>query len=324
MEENKIYTGFGDKGYTRISKNMRIPKSDSLIELLGCMEEFSAQLKECRIKCADSDFAKDMEQVLRDTDALTAELNGEAKFVTSDIIASTERLIDRYQSMCASDGAENELSAELEQARAILRRGERSAVKVGQFGRIQSALITYINRLGDLMLVFSRYAKAPRENKAQPVSGTAAKSAELTAAKTVFAQNELGLALAKEIAEACERQAVKTGKRIVIAVVDKGANLMLLHAMDDSFIASINAARQKAYTSAALRMPTHEAYEASKPGGAFEGYSNGGDILMLGGGYPLEANGRIYGAVGISGGTAAEDMQLAMFCAEYFKERITG
>lgn len=131
----------------------------------------------------------------------------------------------------------------------------------------------------------------------------------------------LNLGIAKEIAYCIERGAEKLGVNVVIAVVNSGGRLVLLEAMDDSFIASIRAAQDKAYTAAALKMPTDVALKEAK-GGALDGLTNGNGILLLGGGYPIEINGTMAGAVGVSGGTKEQDMLLAKMGIEYFSERI--
>lgn len=129
---------------------------------------------------------------------------------------------------------------------------------------------------------------------------------------------ELDLAKAKLIAQGVEIAAANMGVKIVIAIANGGANLMLLHAMDDSYIASIDASQKKAYTSVALKMPTHAALEESR-GGSLDGYTNSGNILLLGGGYPLEKGGRIAGGIGVSGGTKEQDTLLAQIGAELFR-----
>lgn len=129
---------------------------------------------------------------------------------------------------------------------------------------------------------------------------------------------KLDLALAKLVTEGVEIAAKQMGVKVVVAIDNDGANLMLLHAMDDSYIASINASQEKAYTAVALKMPTHIALQESR-GGSLDGYTNGNGILMLGGGYPLEKGGRIYGGIGVSGGTKEQDTLLAQIGAELFR-----
>ena len=70
--------------------------------------------------------------------------------------------------------------------------------------------------------------------------------------------------MAKELAEAVEKAATILGVKVVVAIRDEGANLVLLHAMDDSYIASVQASQDKAYTAVALKMPTHIALDESR------------------------------------------------------------
>ncbi len=133
----------------------------------------------------------------------------------------------------------------------------------------------------------------------------------------------LSLRFAKEAAYCIEKAAGIIGVNAVIAVTDAGGNLILLEAMDDSYIASVNAARDKAYTAVALKMPTHEALKESR-GGSLDGLTNGGGILMLGGGYPISHGGAIIGGIGVSGGTKEQDMLLAHIGIEYLKKRINS
>lgn len=130
----------------------------------------------------------------------------------------------------------------------------------------------------------------------------------------------LGLKMAKEIVYCIERGAEALGVNAVIAVADGGGNLIMLEAMDESFIASIKAAQDKAFTAVALKMPTHVALKESR-GGALDGYTNGNGILMLGGGYPIEFGGYVIGGIGVSGGTKEQDMALSKMGVSYFEKR---
>ena len=100
---------------------------------------------------------------------------------------------------------------------------------------------------------------------------------------------KMTIAMAKELAEAVEKAATILGVKVVVAIRDEGANLVLLHAMDDSYIASVQASQDKAYTAVALKMPTHIALDESR-GGSLDGLTNGNGILLLGGGYPLRTD----------------------------------
>ena len=131
---------------------------------------------------------------------------------------------------------------------------------------------------------------------------------------------KMTIAMAKELAEAVEKAATILGVKVVVAIRDEGANLVLLHAMDDSYIASVQASQDKAYTAVALKMPTHIALDESRSG-SLDGLTNGNGILLLGGGYPLRTDKKIYGGIGVSGGTKEQDTTLAMVADAYFKAR---
>jgi uncharacterized protein GlcG (DUF336 family) len=70
----------------------------------------------------------------------------------------------------------------------------------------------------------------------------------------------------------------------------------------------------------ALKMPTHIALEQAR-GGSLDGLTNGNGIMLLGGGYPLKKGNKIYGGIGVSGGTKEQDTLLAAVAAAYFEAR---
>lgn len=156
--------------------------------------------------------------------------------------------------------------------------------------------------------------KSVSENKAE------IKTQEIRQTEKKDVCRKMTLDIAKELAEAAQTAAQIIGIKIVVTVVNEGANLVLLQAMDDSYIASIKAAQDKAYTAVALKMPTHTALEESR-GGALDGLTNGNGILLLGGGFPLENENKIYGGIGVSGGSKEQDTLIAAAAAEYFRLR---
>lgn len=315
--DEKLYTGFGDKGYTRTVRNMRIPKSDSLIELLGTMDELTSALGAAKVWVTDRKLFEDIEKVQRKLIDINGEIAGAKPNVTAECVSYVEHMIDDYQAVIGGfsgfvlPGA-NKASAQLDVARTIARRAERCAVKVGQFGRLSGTLLVYLNRLGDLMYAFARFAE--KNNAAE-------KAVEQPMQIQTDNGAALNLAAAKKIAAALEEKASLMGKRIVVAVLDGGANLMLLHSMDDAYIASCQIAQDKAYTAVSLKMSTQTALEESR-GGALDGLSatTANRMLLLGGGEPLVSGGRVVGGVGVSGGTAEEDIAFARFAAKFFSE----
>lgn len=125
--------------------------------------------------------------------------------------------------------------------------------------------------------------------------------------------DDVTLEMAKQLIAAVEQRAAQMGVDAVIAVANKGANPVAVHCMDHSYIASYDIAFNKAYTCAALKMPTTELKELARPGGPLYGiqHTNGGRIVVFGGGIPIVVRGQCIGGLGVSGGSEAQDTALA-------------
>ncbi|QDF28740.1 GlcG/HbpS family heme-binding protein [Halarcobacter anaerophilus] len=106
---------------------------------------------------------------------------------------------------------------------------------------------------------------------------------------------------------------------INVSVADnKGLEMAFLR-MENSFIHSIDIAKDKAYTSASFGFPTQQWSTIFKSMPHLEqGFSNRGRLIPFGGGMPIFENGIKIGAIGISGGTEEEDI----ICAKYAIEKI--
>jgi uncharacterized protein GlcG (DUF336 family) len=117
------------------------------------------------------------------------------------------------------------------------------------------------------------------------------------------------LELAKKIADAAEVEARKNGWNAVIAIVDDGANLIFLERMDNTQIGSLEVAIQKAHTAISFKRPT-KVYEDMVAGGRTAILGVPG-IVPIDGGLPIVVDGQFIGAIGVSGGTAQQDGQVA-------------
>ena len=129
------------------------------------------------------------------------------------------------------------------------------------------------------------------------------------------------LETAKQLIDAAERKADEIGVPSVITVANPDGNMIAQHRMDDAWLASVNISRNKAYTSAALEMPTHELAEPSQPGNSLYGLQTTDDsrIVIFGGGFPLERDGEIVGTIASSGGQVDEDMTVARAGIDQFQ-----
>jgi len=128
------------------------------------------------------------------------------------------------------------------------------------------------------------------------------------------------LDLALELISAAREKATEIGVPMVIAVVDAGGNLIAQQRMDEALLVSIDIAINKAYTAAAVKLPTHELAAVSQSGQPLFGIHNadGGRIVIFGGGFPIKKNNEIVGGIGVSGGSVEEDI----LCATAALERL--
>lgn len=133
---------------------------------------------------------------------------------------------------------------------------------------------------------------------------------------------QLSLDIVKEMAVAAEAKAAEMNVPVVFAAVDAGANLMLMHRMENAFITSVDIAINKAFTSAALKIGTHEVTPNIQPGESLYGLqlTNNCRIIPFGGGLPIIEDEQVVGAVGVSGGSVEEDMAIAKAAAEVFNK----
>lgn len=123
----------------------------------------------------------------------------------------------------------------------------------------------------------------------------------------------IGLSDARRVIAAAEKKAAEIGQPMNIAVVDEGGNLVAHVRMDGAWIGSIDISINKAFTARAFDIATAQLAEFAKPGGEFYGIhaSNHGRIMIFAGGVPLKREGRVAGAVGVSGGSGAQDQAVA-------------
>jgi uncharacterized protein GlcG (DUF336 family) len=119
----------------------------------------------------------------------------------------------------------------------------------------------------------------------------------------------INLATAKKVAAAAAQEAIKMKINVVIVIVDTGGNLLYLERFDVVQYGSIDAAVHKAKCSVAYKRPT-KAFEDLIGGGKMA-YLTLDGIIAIEGGVPIMQNGKIIGAIGVSGGAAVQDGQVA-------------
>lgn len=106
-------------------------------------------------------------------------------------------------------------------------------------------------------------------------------------------------------------EARKNNWNVVIAILDSGGNLVLLQRMDNTQLASVEVARQKAYSAVAFRRPGKAFADRLAGGGAGLQVLGAEGAVPLDGGLPIVADGKIIGGIGVSGVTSEQDGQVA-------------
>lgn len=123
--------------------------------------------------------------------------------------------------------------------------------------------------------------------------------------------SSITLELARKISAAAQQEAQKNGWLMVVAVMDTGGHLVLLERMDDAQFGSVQVAQDKARSAVAFRRPTKAFHDMVAAGG--EGIRmlvmNG--AVPIDGGLPIIVGGAVIGGIGLSGGTSAQDGQVA-------------
>jgi len=125
--------------------------------------------------------------------------------------------------------------------------------------------------------------------------------------------SSIGLAAARRIIAAAEKKAEEIGQPMNVAVVDEGGNLVAFERMENAWLGSIDIAQKKAWTSRAFDITTKDLGANSQSGDQFFGIhaSNGGKVMIFAGGIPLKVDGKVVGAIGISGGSGEQDHTVA-------------
>lgn len=129
-----------------------------------------------------------------------------------------------------------------------------------------------------------------------------------------FTKKSLCAAVAQQLIIAAVKHAKVIGKPMVIAIVDESGLLKAFHRMDGAALLSIEVAQNKAYSAVANAWghATHEIYaHISKDPATLIGIPQIPRYTIFGGGYPLQIEGEIVGAIGISGGNVKQDREVA-------------
>ena len=340
-----LYTKKGDTGFSSTMNRMMIEKSNPVFNLLGTLDEFTSALGMAR-PWIPAQLMEIVRQIQNDVISLSGEIAGGPKFATRERVENLEKAIESIVKMLpqqswpgerealpeVTPGA-SEAGAALDLSRAVVRRAEREAVALSQRRGLSREIMAWLNRISDLCYVMARLAdqlvpQSSRNAVHQQESVLPSKSEAVLSQTSVPAPYvslpSLGESFCAQAAVLCSgvlRRAREMGFRAVASVCDSGGNLVCTMRDDDAFLASVDIATNKAYTSVSLKMSTKQLAPLCQPGAPLYGiqFTNGGKIVVFGGGVPLKRDGQIVGGLGVSGGSAQQDTDLADYGLELFQ-----
>lgn len=316
----KVYTKKGDTGNTDLGSDTRILKSDHRIQLLGLLDEANSHIGWVKSQLKDDILQKEFhhiqEQLMKCMSSITNP-SYSSWHIHQKEIQNVEEAIDFYTDQLPAlqkfiIPGENPLSAQIHVLRTVIRRCEVAMVEVSQQMQLHDLWKAYVNRLADYFFTVARYVEIYVQIE-EKVRINLEKIENQGIEK-----KSMGLQDAKRLLAMVEKKAKQMGLNIVMAMVDSHGNPIAVHVMDGALIASYDIALKKAYTAVALRMSTEELATLAAPHGPLYGIqeTNQEKIVIFGGGVLLMENGQILGGLGISGGTAEEDIILANYGAE--------
>lgn len=304
-----IYTRGGDRGTTRLWDGTFVTKGDFRIALNGTFDEANSVLGLAKSASPTEALKEEMTFVQKGLMALMAYVARGKKAQEPPDARELEGRIDALQARWPAQGrfvlpGDSLAGSAVHQARAIVRRGERTALKLLDEGLLDEEAYAYINRLSDLLYALALACDGE------------AFVARVTALVLEGERRErdgkgLTLAKAKDLLNEAEVEADRIGVPMVVAAVDGAGDLVALHRMDGALPASIDLAPKKARTAARLRMTTEALSRLVQPGAPLYGLASDPGLCCFGGGVPLEASGETVGALGVSGGSVEEDQLVA-------------
>ena len=194
----------------------------------------------------------------------------------------------------------------------IIKKIQRRFLLLSKSRRIKLELINYINKSRDFLHIVYKFI----QEKVMVKYVMELVSEKLS---SIDMDNNLSLEKARKIIRAGERKAKEMNIAAVFAVVNPEGNLIIEERMDNAILVSVEVAYKKAYTAAALKLNTQDLTALVQPGAMFYGLQSDPKYIVFGGGMLLKVDGKIVGAIGVSGGSAQEDIEIAKACVEAFE-----
>ena len=133
------------------------------------------------------------------------------------------------------------------------------------------------------------------------------------------------LELAEAMLARAEEKAKELGVAVNMAIADQSGHLKAFRRMDGAPLLSIGISQRKAYSAAAFGMATGEWLDVIQHNPRLlHGIPHTPDLVIFGGGFPIEVDGEVIGAIGISGGTEEEDEEIGRAALNILRTKETN
>lgn len=298
----KVYTRSGDDGTTSLYGGSRIGKDSLRVGAYGNIDSANVSIGLAKAHISNSIYRDLLEVCQLKLFEIAAEVSSDEKGkkklqgrIKEKDIAFLEEAIDvlskdlQEQNFFSIPG-HSKTSSFLHLARVDVRRGERGLVELSRTEEVSGYNLKYLNRLSDLLFVLSRVVDEKQEGQDQDRTGTSKVS------------------MARAIERACFEKAKEISVPMAVAVTDEKGQVISFGVMDDTLEISYDLAKDKAYTAAVLRTETEKLKDLTGPQGSLYGLERKDRIVVFGGGVPLFQEGKLIGAIGVSGGSVEEDV----------------
>ena len=131
---------------------------------------------------------------------------------------------------------------------------------------------------------------------------------------------------ASHLVAAALRRSADISCPVSVAIVDVTRELVAFARLPGAPLFTAEVARAKAFTARSLGVPTHETGTLTGPGQPLYMLESigGGSISTIGGGLPVTSDGQVIGAIGVSGGTVEQDLDIAEHALAAFQTTVGG
>jgi len=331
----RIYTRQGDQGMTQLADGSKVPKDHPAIVLNGHIDKAVSLLGAARSTAPMvlKEEIKDLQAFLMSLMAFIARGSKEYNLPSTESLElKIDSIQERYPFDCYTKvvdvfnkgkfivPGESLCEAMLHVARAVIREAERYAIQAARGNVLDARLVPLLNRLSDYVCVLA--IAAAFEEFVSYVTQIVMKELKVFEEFKFFEgdggvgamySKEMNLNLAHKLVEAAMKRATQIRVPMVIAVVDESGILTAFSRMDGALLVSCDLAIKKARTAVSIRMSTDKVAELVQPGKPLYGLQADSALCCFGGGFPIKKDGKVIGAIGVSGGSVEEDMDVAQY-----------